>query len=131
MAISPKMILTKLIPRAKNIYADRAKVDDLLKKAEGKSKKKGLAGVYEDVKTMMQLLKDYRKGNYRNVNTSSILLIIAGLIYLVTPIDVVPDFLLGMGFLDDAVVLGYVIKQVYQVIDEYTIWKLTGKKELE
>lgn len=125
MAFAAKRAITKLLPRAKKIYADRAKVDELLKDAECVSRKTRLGGVYQDVKTLMSLLKDYKDGHYRSVNKSSVLMIIAGLVYLVSPIDIVPDFIFGLGFADDAMVLGYVIKKLYSVIDEYRIWKHT------
>jgi len=44
------------------------------------------------------------------------------LIYFVSPIDIIPDFLLG-GLVDDALVLGLIIKQVTSDLDKYREWE--------
>lgn len=126
MGIRPASVLERLTPRAKNIYRDRNKVEDLLKDSEGKSRKFGIRQMFGDIKTLRHLLADYKRGAYRDVSRGSILLIIAGLVYLVSPIDIIPDFLFGLGFMDDAMILGYVIKQLYDVLDRYKAWKLAG-----
>ena len=81
--------------------------------------------MYADIKVLISLLSDYKKGSYRDINKGSVLFIIAGLVYLVSPIDLVPDFIFGLGFLDDAMILGYILKQLYEVLDRYKIWKYT------
>ena len=49
-------------------------------------------------------------------------MIIVSLIYLVMPIDLIPDFLLG-GYIDDALVIGYVVKKTSDELDLYKEWK--------
>lgn len=123
MGIRPASVLERLTPRAKKIYEDRNKMDGLLKDSEGKSRKFGIRQMYDDIRTLRQLLGDYKRGAYRDVSKGSVVLIIAGLVYLVSPLDFLPDFILGLGFLDDAMILGYVVKQLYDVLDRYKIWK--------
>jgi uncharacterized membrane protein YkvA (DUF1232 family) len=125
MAIRPASILDRLRPRAQKIYNDRDKMEELLRDSEGKSRKLGIRQMYADIKVLISLLSDYKKGSYRDINKGSVLFIIAGLVYLVSPIDLVPDFIFGLGFLDDAMILGYILKQLYEVLDRYKIWKYT------
>lgn len=136
LPIRAESVLKRFTPRAKKIYEDRDKMDELLRDSEGKSRKFGIRAMYDDIKILRQLLSDYRKGQYRAISKSSILLIVAGLTYLITPIDILPDFILGLGFMDDAVVLGYVIRQLYDILDQYKTWKradlqLESDEELE
>lgn len=42
-----------------------------------------------------------------------ILLIIAGLLYALSPYDVIPDFLMGLGWIDDLIVLGLLFRYLY------------------
>ena len=42
------------------------------------------------------------------------LYIILALLYALSPYDLVPDFLVGWGWLDDAVILGLVLRFMYQ-----------------
>lgn len=39
------------------------------------------------------------------------------------PLDLIPDFLIGLGFGDDAAVLVFVFKQISNDLEDYKIWK--------
>ena len=56
-------------------------------------------------KLLYSLIKDYWKGEYREVSPWSILVFIAGIVYVVSPIDIIPDFLPLVGQIDDALIL--------------------------
>lgn len=56
-------------------------------------------------------------------NKFIIIVVLAGIIYFVSPIDIVPDFLVGLGFLDDAAILSFVIKQISDELYKYKGWK--------
>ncbi len=49
--------------------------------------------------------------------------IVAGLLYFVSPIDAIPDWLLGVGFLDDIAVLGWVLKTVADELARFKAWR--------
>ena len=51
------------------------------------------------------------------------MVILGGLIYVVSPLDLIPDVLPG-GFVDDAVVVGWVVKTVRSEIDAFREWEL-------
>ena len=47
-------------------------------------------------------------------------LMIAGVLaYVVMPMDVIPDFILGMGFVDDAFVLSVVMRKIADEVAQY------------
>jgi uncharacterized membrane protein YkvA (DUF1232 family) len=50
-------------------------------------------------------------------------ILIAGLIYFISPIDLIPDFIPGLGYVDDAFVIALVIKSLRDVIEEYRRWR--------
>lgn len=66
-----------------------------------------------------QVKKLYRYFVDPNTNKSKKALIGAGLLYFIMPIDVVNDFIPGLGFLDDGVAIAYVISLVDKEIREY------------
>ena len=72
---------------------------------------------------MIRLLRAYAKGQYRAIAWESLLLIAAGLIYLVSPIDVIPDFL-PAGLVDDGVVLAFVLTLVLDELEDFRKWEL-------
>jgi uncharacterized membrane protein YkvA (DUF1232 family) len=59
-------------------------------------------------------------------------LVVAGLLYLVSPIDAILDAIPVLGFLDDALVLGWVFRQVRWELDAFREWesrRLEGTSE--
>lgn len=65
------------------------------------------------IKLTMQYLKD------KNVSVFKKLLIIGSLLYLVFPVDIVPDFIIGLGILDDITVLTFIWVALKSEIDDY------------
>jgi len=91
---------------------------------------KGLQGpleqVWDQLKLMISLVKEWVSGNYKEVPTASIVAIVAGLIYLLSPIDLIPDFIPVLGYLDDIFVLGVVFTQVAKDLEAFARWQAAG-----
>ncbi len=90
----------------------------------GASRSGHFAGVMDDFRTLVRLVVAYARGTYRDIPPDSLALVVAGLLYVVSPIDLIPDALLVVGFMDDAVVIGWVIKSVRQELDAFRAWEL-------
>jgi uncharacterized membrane protein YkvA (DUF1232 family) len=69
--------------------------------------------------TMLRLIRAYSQGNYRHVPESTLVVIIAAIIYVVDPLDVIPDALAALGFLDDATVLALAVRRSRQTLDDF------------
>lgn len=70
-------------------------------------------------------LKDVCTGNYK-ASWFTITMVAVGLVYLLSPIDLVPDAIPVVGFIDDA----FVLKLVYDAIkDEIAEWKKAKRRE--
>ena len=76
-----------------------------------------------DVSLMFSMLRDYWKGNYREVPWKSIAAIAGALVYVLNPLDVIPDLILGFGFIDDAGVVALCLKMVESDLLRYAAWK--------
>lgn len=75
------------------------------------------------IKLFTEMLTEYFRGNYREVPMKTIILITAALIYLVSPLDAIPDFLIGIGFVDDGAVIAYVFNSLNEDIESFKNWK--------
>ena len=76
-----------------------------------------------DIPVMVNMVKDYIGGYYKRVPKKTIVALSASLIYLVAPCDIIPDYIPGVGYLDDAAVVSYVLNSVKDDVDEYKEWK--------
>ena len=54
-------------------------------------------------------------------------LILLSLLYFILPIDIVPDYIIGLGWLDDAVVAGFIWNAVRTEVGDY----IKGRKVAE
>lgn len=82
-----------------------------------------LAEWWQDLRLMVSLVNDYRKGDYRTVPWKVIAAITGAVIYFVSPLDVVPDFLPLAGYLDDALVIKLALDLARSDLDLYARWK--------
>lgn len=110
--------------KANKIYNDDDRLKRLLISVKDMAiENKQLSEIFDDIKTMVNLLKDWLRGDYHELHKSSAIMIIIAFLYLINPIDIIPDFLM-FGFVDDIVVLGYVFKKLNDEINRYKDWKM-------
>ena len=82
-----------------------------------------LARLFQDLKLLIPLIKDYWKGTYRDVSLKSIVIFVVALAYIISPIDLIPDYILGLGQIDDAVILGLSLYFLEKDLRKYKEWK--------
>jgi uncharacterized membrane protein YkvA (DUF1232 family) len=83
-----------------------------------------------DFKELFSMVKDYWRGGYRDVPFWTIGSIVAVLIYVLNPLDLVPDYIPIVGLLDDTAVISTCLAMVGLDLKKYRKWKnrKTGRK---
>ena len=110
--------------KAASILEDGGKMDQLLEQVEAKLETVPKAGTYlADVPRMIALLKDYIQKDYTEVPKKSLIFIVAALLYLINPKDIIPDTVLGVCLIDDAAVIAACIALTKKDLDSYDAWK--------
>jgi uncharacterized membrane protein YkvA (DUF1232 family) len=82
-----------------------------------------LEAVWDDLQTIMRLLVAWAEDSYRRVPWTPLVLMAAALLYFVLPVDVIPDFLAGIGFVDDVAVISSVVQSVRDELDRFRDWE--------
>ncbi|MAN59946.1 MAG: hypothetical protein CMC08_08955 [Flavobacteriaceae bacterium] len=72
---------------------------------------------------MMNMLKDVRKGDYPNIPWFTIATIVFAMLYVLNPMDIVPDFVPGIGYIDDVAVLTIGVGWIESDLHRYLDWR--------
>ena len=81
-----------------------------------------LTPLKHDLQTLLRMLRASGEGRYRDVSKKNLLLAAAGIAYLVSPLDMIPDFLPG-GFADDAAVVAFVVRKLRGELAAFERWE--------
>ncbi|KRW70190.1 MULTISPECIES: YkvA family protein [Stutzerimonas stutzeri subgroup] len=102
----------------------------LLAVARKSSSKRGLLkGLREDLSLLQALCVAWWRGEYRAINPQALVAVVAGLLYFLSPIDAIPDWIPGLGFVDDLAVLGWVMRKWSGELDAFRAWKMAQTAE--
>lgn len=111
--------------KAEKLVSEPGKIEKLLKKLGRKLEKLPvLSGPLEYLPKMYYMVRSWFKKEYTGVPVGTIVAILGALLYFLSPVDLVPDFLPGIGYLDDAVVISVCLTLVKGDIDRYMEWKV-------
>lgn len=99
--------------------AERA--DRLAKRIDGA--RGPLAQMWDDLQTSVRLVRAWGRREYTGVGRGTLILLVGGLIYFVSPIDAIIDAIPVLGFVDDAAVLAWVIGQVRAELHAFRAWE--------
>ena len=105
------------------------KLDKAQEKINKQSVKDAFGHYFEDLKALIRMSKAWASRKYTKVNKQTVLYTIVAVVYFVTPTDFVPDFILGLGFVDDMAVLSWVLSTIKDDLDVFKNWEIKKEKE--
>lgn len=125
-----KEVLAKESKKAEELLNNKDEMEAFLVKLEKTLKKVPFVGNdLAAVTILAELLNDYTKKNYTEIPVGSIISVIAALLYLVLPIDVIPDFIPGVGYVDDLAVVKLCLTLVNADLEDYKKWRKSVGKD--
>jgi uncharacterized membrane protein YkvA (DUF1232 family) len=125
MSTQPPRGFAQAQSQAESAARDKNKTKQLLRDALNKAyqNRNQLKSVWEDLMAVCRMLKAWSKGDYQSVPWKTIVLSLATIIYFLNPFDVAPEFIPGVGYLDDAVVLGFVVNSIKKELEKFLRWE--------
>lgn len=82
-----------------------------------------LADMSQEAGMLFDMVKDYASGTYRETPRSTVLAGTVALLYVLNPFDLMPDFIPGIGFIDDMSMLALVIGSIRKDVEDYSRWR--------
>ena len=79
---------------------------------------------------MVSLVRSYIKKGYTDIPIGTIISIISTLIYIISPIDLIPDYIPVVGYIDDIAILSWVLKSINSDVEEYKKWRTDNDKQI-
>jgi len=128
LQISKNAIFSVFVNRATKLLGKPFKVVTILnetatKLADKESKDNKFKQLFDVALTLVRMVRSYVSGEYREIQTSTIISGFAVLLYVLSPIDLVPDFIPVLGFLDDLSLVSWFLGKFQAEITRYRAWE--------
>ena len=130
--MSKESSIKEYISKAKKIINDDEKlrklIEDVLKKLkEISSDKKTSAKLNDSLRLFIRIINAYTSKEYTYVPWKTICLIVAGLIYFIYPVDLIPDFIPVSGLIDDVILIAWIYESIQDDIKNFLDWEKSIK----
>lgn len=128
LKISQNAVFNSFINRATKLLGSPFKIVTILnetanKLADEESKDNKFKQLFEVALTMVRLVRNYASGEYRDIKNSTIISGLAVLLYVLSPIDLIPDFIPVAGFLDDLSLVSWFVGKFQGEILRFREWE--------
>jgi len=76
-----------------------------------------------DLQLLVRILKASVRGAYTGLSVHKLVTIVSAILYLISPLDVIPDFIPVVGYVDDAAVIAWVLKSIAEELKDFKMWE--------
>lgn len=83
-----------------------------------------------DIKTFCAMLIDWAKGDYKHISKRTGIIVGVCIGYVISPIDLIPDFIPVLGKIDDISVILFMLKTLKRELGFYRIWLATKDNDV-
>lgn len=110
--------------RARSVLSDRRKLDEQLRKCREKVRSvPGFEGIADGIFDVIDMVRDYKNGSYKEIPLRTIVAATSMIVYLVSPVDLMPDFVPIAGQADDIAIVTIALKVMHDDLEDYRKWK--------
>jgi len=82
-----------------------------------------MSSVKEHFFILSRLVKSYATGKYKAIPWKAMITVLAAVLYFLNPLDLIPDFIPGVGLTDDVGVVLWVFTTLKAEIDKFLEWE--------
>ena len=119
---------TKTQKKARSVLDNPRRVSKLIETTKEKISNLNLGeeefkGILGTIKTFIRMLRAFKNGTYTEIPWLTVLTVVGALIYFITPIDLLPDFIPITGYVDDFALILTVYKRFKGDILAFQAWE--------
>lgn len=81
-----------------------------------------ISDLWRNKRDLFAMFRENSRGSYR-IPLLSVILLIGAVIYIISPIDLIPDFIPVIGWIDDSFVLYLALKLLVKEVNRYQQYK--------
>lgn len=122
----------QMMVKAKATVQDTDRLKALMNTAREKMEQLGAAeataSLLGGLQMILRMIRAHYQGTYKAFSTATLLLLVFALIYFITPIDLIPDFVPALGLTDDLSVVYFILRQISADLDKFKDWERINKK---
>ena len=107
------------VQEAKAFINDKEKMQNLLNRFKEFFNNSSLEEIKDNMKEAFNYVSDVFSGRYKDYSMTALITLVAGMVYVVSPIDIIPDFIPVVGFTDDITAFLFVLKSVNDELERY------------
>ena len=131
LAITKNILYSTFLQRATKLLGKPLTVAITLREVAQKlddqdSKKGPIQQTIDMGRLVVRLVTAYVSGSYRQIATETIVSGVAVLLYVLSPIDVVPDFIPVLGFMDDVALISWFTDKFRVELERFKAWEAAG-----
>ena len=108
---------------AKQTMNDREKMEALKNKKNKFLNNPALSKIRDSLCLLWRYLEAVTSKRYTDYSVWALTKIVAVLIYVVNPLDLIPDVIFWAGWLDDILAFGYVISLTTEELEKFQVWE--------
>ena len=118
--------------RAERDAVDPGRLRRLAGRAKEKMQEHGeqIGEIRDDLPVLLRVVRAYARGDYRRLPWRTLVTIVAGILYFVAPVDMIPDFIPVIGYVDDAAVIALVLRGVRSDLERFEVWEKNVRSPL-
>lgn len=109
---------------AEDLLKDEKKMNNFLNSLESKfSALSTVKEKFKEIPLIVELIRAYMKKEYTEIPIGSIIALVSALVYFLSPVDLIPDAIPVIGYLDDITVLAIAVRFAYTDLEDFKKWK--------
>lgn len=99
------------------------RVNEIYNQATSRGEYKTLAEFGSKFQAAFRMAKLTLSGEYTGIPKGQLLMELGALVYLISPIDLIPDALPFFGFVDDAALMLWLVRNIADQVDKFEVWE--------